>query len=241
MKKNILLLIIFFLNLKLFGQKKEEFKEIYGHFLIKKHSVQTQKYADSVDNSITTIDAKWEVAVPLGSPMPPTPPPPPPLPKTAVFDRKDFIFHFIIMPKYYTQYTIPNEFKNDSILSYGIRDVIRIERENLNRTEFSPWRFEIYEGNPKNYGDFKRYYKFIAENKNVKKIIEGYNCFQVILKNIKTKRMVELFVTDEINLNYHPNFNYKEILENYYPLYLKIYHKDFPNDCYEEYKFYKYN
>ena len=52
--------------------------------------------------------------------------------------------------------------------------------------------------------------------------------------------MIELYVTEEINLNYHPNFNYKEILMKYYPLYLKLYHKDFPDDRFDEYKFYKY-
>lgn len=64
----------------------------------------------------------------------------------------------------------------------------------------------------------------IIENRNNTKIIEGYKCFQVIVKrkNITNSRLIvydfEIFVTEEIKLNYNPVWNYKEFLNKYYPL-----------------------
>ena len=233
MKKNILLLIILVLSLKLFGQKKEEFKEIYGHFVIKLHSVSTQKFADNFKAENSQAEIKWEGDV---SPLTPSPPP---IPEIAVFDRKNIAIHFIIMPKHYTQYTIPNDFENDSTATYGILDIIKIDKENLNTTKFVPLRYEMYESYPKTYADFNTF-KLLKENREIKKRIAGYDCFQILLENIKNKMIIELYVTEEIKLNYHPNFNYKEILDKYYPLNIKVYNKDFPNDRYDEYSFYKY-
>ena len=97
----------------------------------------------------------------------------------------------------------------------------------------------MYESYPKTYADFNTF-KLLKENREIKKRIAGYDCFQILLENIKNKMIIELYVTEEIKLNYHPNFNYKEILDKYYPLNIKVYNKDFPNDRYDEYSFYKY-
>lgn len=232
-KKHIQLIFILLLNLTMFGQKKEEFKDVYGHFVIKLHSVSTQKISDALKAEDSIIEKKWNGNVP------PLTPAPPHLPESVAFDIQNSAIHLIIMPEHYTQYTIQNDFESDTTATYGVLDVIKINRENLNVTKFVPLRFEIYKSHPKTYSDFSSY-NLIKENREIKRKIAGYDCFQIILNNVKNKMMVEMYVTEEINLNYHPIFNYREILSNYYPLYVKIYDEDFPNDSYDEYKFYKY-
>ena len=162
MQKKILLLIVFFLNLSSFGQKKEEFKEIYGHFVIKLHSVSTEKFADSFNTKNSETERKWE-----GNVSPSTPPPPP-VPDVAVFNTQDMAIHFIVMPHHYTQYIVPNDFKNDSTATHGVIDVVKIDRQNLNTTKFVSQRFEMYESYPKTYADFNTL-KLLEENRDVKK------------------------------------------------------------------------
>ncbi|MBC8753924.1 hypothetical protein H2O64_04530 [Kordia sp. YSTF-M3] len=64
----------------------------------------------------------------------------------------------------------------------------------------------------------------IIENRNKTKNIEGFHCFQVNLrrKTINNSHLpvydFEMYVTEEIKLNYNPVWNYKDILEKYYPL-----------------------
>ncbi len=234
MKKTYLLLTIALLtNLTLFGQQKEEFKKILGHFVIKVHSVSTQKFSDNIETIDSNTERKWD-----GNASSLIPPPPPP-PVPAVFDTKSRAIHFIIMPKHYTKYAVENDFENDSTTTNGVSEIQKIDRENLKVTRFIPLRFETYEGHKKTYSDFTKY-KLLEENKKIRKNIAGYDCFQIILDNIQNNMMVEMYVTEQINLNYHPIFNYREILTNYYPLYIKIYNKDFPNDSFDEYKFFKY-
>ncbi|WP_298427942.1 hypothetical protein [uncultured Kordia sp.] len=67
----------------------------------------------------------------------------------------------------------------------------------------------------------------IIENRNKTKIIEGFRCFQVVLKrkSITNPHLTvydyEIYVTEEIKLNYNPVWNYKEFLGKYYPLEIK--------------------
>jgi len=64
----------------------------------------------------------------------------------------------------------------------------------------------------------------IIEKRNETKVIAGYKCFKVILKKgLQTNPHltiydIEMYVTEDINLNFSPICNYKEILNKYYPL-----------------------
>ncbi|WP_420573640.1 hypothetical protein [Kordia sp.] len=69
---------------------------------------------------------------------------------------------------------------------------------------------------PKNYE--------LIEYRNETKLILGYKCFKVLMRQ-KSKHNpnfpfydFELYVTEEINLNYNPISRYKQILGKYYPL-----------------------
>ncbi len=67
----------------------------------------------------------------------------------------------------------------------------------------------------------------VKEQRDRIKVINGYRCFKIsftdtediddeFLTTVQTQ--YELYVTDEINLGFHPFFKYKQILSKYYPL-----------------------
>ncbi|PTX60227.1 hypothetical protein C8N46_107234 [Kordia periserrulae] len=64
----------------------------------------------------------------------------------------------------------------------------------------------------------------ITEYRKETKKILGYDCFKIVLKrkNLNGQRLdvfnIEMFVTEEIKLNYSPIIKYKDILDKYYPL-----------------------
>lgn len=65
----------------------------------------------------------------------------------------------------------------------------------------------------------------LVEYRNETKNILGYKCFKVIMRNKKKQnesRLIiydfEMYVTEDISINYSPISRYKEILEKYYPL-----------------------
>ncbi len=202
----------------------------YAHFIIKEHWVQTQRLADSLVKGAAEAHRE-RLSIPNG-PKPPLPPPP------AVFDRKRNT-HFIVEPEQYIFYSIVDEFSNDSILRPGISNIYRINGESQKLQEFNANSFEMWEEYNLPYKS-DELYQLLEENKNVRKEICGYDCYQVLLKNTLTQRPVELYVTEEIQLEYHPVLNVKKYLSKYYPLYIRYYNADFPEDEYREYRFYKY-
>lgn len=59
----------------------------------------------------------------------------------------------------------------------------------------------------------------ITEYRNDRKIIHGYDCFKVVLKNYNPNWVdFVMYVTEEIKLNYHPTIHFEEIISKYYPL-----------------------
>lgn len=213
------------------GQDKNQPKELFGHFVIKMNHVVTQKYADMLIEREANNDKRWSVNT--SGPLPPSPPPP------AVFNRKKSI-HFSIQPGYFTHYTITDEFDSDSTITDGISKIRRIDRVNNKQVTFEPLWFEMS-------GEYDIVYKddnsfqLIEENKDKKRQICNFECYQIILRNINNPNyVIEMYVTEKVDVEYHPIFNSKKYLAKYYPLYIKYYDPNFPNDNYEEYKFYKY-
>ncbi|WP_298511124.1 hypothetical protein [uncultured Kordia sp.] len=64
----------------------------------------------------------------------------------------------------------------------------------------------------------------ITEHRDDVKIILGYKCFKIVLEKKSPKNAhldvynIEMFVTEDIKLNYSPIIKYKDILNKYYPL-----------------------
>ncbi|QQY81187.1 hypothetical protein JJL45_09625 [Tamlana sp. s12] len=73
-----------------------------------------------------------------------------------------------------------------------------------------------------------------AYYKNSIKTICGFECYRV---KGAAKGLVEMYVTEEINLNYNPAFTNRYLLDLFYPLYVKKYSENHPNDVYKEYVF----
>ncbi|MEZ4968952.1 MAG: hypothetical protein R2814_04690 [Flavobacteriaceae bacterium] len=222
-----IVLLHFFLN-GIYSQMKENYYDRAGHFVIKKHSYISENYSsgDLENDSEKNIQAPSNLY-------------PPPLPPPQSRDEWDFSLHFLIMPTYYTQYIVPNDFKMDSTVTHGVLEIIRVDRNSLNRTEFQPLRFEIYETEENGLKPFDNY-KIIKENRADTKIIAGRECFQVIVDIISNGYSMELYVTESIELNYHPIMNFKEILDKYFPLYVRIFNEKFPDQEYDEYIFLEY-
>lgn len=212
------------------AQENAKQKETNGHFVIKERWVISQRYADSISKRESDDQSGLNKSMP--DILAPTPP------SVAVFDRKKST-HFLIAPEKFVYYTIPDEFESDAPVSIGISSIYKINRETQKMTSFSPLSFEQM-GNyhvPYKSGDR---FQLVEENKNRKRKIGEYNCYQVLLKDMNTNRTVEMYVTDEISLEFHPIFNVKKYLTKYYPLYLKTYDPEFPEDNYKEHTFYRY-
>jgi len=65
--------------------------------------------------------------------------------------------------------------------------------------------------------------KFNEINPDDRKNIHGYDCFKVIItvtpeNSINAAQSLEMYVTDKIKCRYHPVVDFKEILEQFYPL-----------------------
>ncbi len=210
------------------AQNDIEYTKLYKHFVIKEHWVQSERFAEWFDNLKTTRKTTLHDSILKKLPLPP------PL---AVFDRKKST-HFKISPEYYTYYSFPDEFKTDSTVSYGISNIHRIDRSTNKRKTFSTTSFNLLDGTETRYQDDHRY-SLLAENKNLTKEICGYNCFQVLMRDNNTKREVELYVTAEIKLEFHPVLNLKKCLSKYYPLYIRFYNTELPEEEFREYQFFE--
>ncbi|MBT8180278.1 MAG: hypothetical protein KJO53_01685, partial [Eudoraea sp.] len=212
------------------AQEPLKYTNLSVHFIIKDHWVITQKYADSIAkreseffDRLIKSDAKT---------IPPQPP------SVAVFNRRQTT-HLLIKPEHFIFYSIRNEFAKDSTIITDVSDIYKIDRINKKMSRFYPDSFEFYT-DEKDFGagyfgykDDNRF-QLIEENKNKRREICGFDCYQVIVRDTNTNRPVEMYVTEEIILEYHPVFNVKKYLARYYPLYLRFYDPEFPNDYYRE-------
>lgn len=213
-----------------FGQEKRKLTEINGHFVIKERWVISQVYADSIEKEESVSRTKKDKLT--NDVIPPLPP------AVAVFDRKSNI-HFLIEPEQFIFYKIDDVFKSDSPLSAGISSISQIDRINNKMRIFSPNWFEMGVEHQIIYKNDDRF-QLMEVNKNIRRQVCNYECYQVILNDTNTNRQVEMYVTEEITIEYNPVFNVKKYLTDYYPLYLKFYDPKFPEDNFREYEFYKY-
>ncbi|AXT18471.1 hypothetical protein D7030_07540 [Flavobacteriaceae bacterium AU392] len=231
--KKIILIFTLLIIIKGFSQEKS-FTDTMINFVIKERQLVSKNYTDEINNLNSKLPrGQWE-GEKLNIDAPP------PLPHEVSFDFKRFI-HFTITPQHYIQYNIVNNvFENDTLYGPATTEIKKINREDLSVSEFIPLWFttrtsKLYKMDACNYN-------IITEFRNIKKNISGYNCFKVILESeTNPYDLLELYVTEDINLNYNPVINCKEILTKYYPLYLKKYRKKYPDDNFREYTFVKSN
>ncbi len=84
----------------------------------------------------------------------------------------------------------------------------------------------------------KEHFPIISENKSIVKAINGFKCHQVVMKDTYgAGNIIEMFVTEQIQLEYHPFLKVKEYLDRFYPLYIKSYDPNFPKESFMEYKY----
>ncbi len=216
-----------------YAQQDVSFANSLENFIIKQRSLYSTKYADRINKELKEGFEKMKEKPSSGINIPLLPPP-----KVVASDFKQFIY-FTVTSKYYIQYsTVNNVFESDSLIGPAINSIKKIDRESLSVTEFNPSLFtksteELHEKHICTYQIEKEY-------KDAIKYIAGYKCFKVTLFNaINPYYGMEMYVTEDIKLNYHPVMNCKETLNKYFPLYIKIFSKDYPNDHYEEYMFFK--
>lgn len=235
LKKIVTLLILLLVFTEGFSQN-ESFKDIIGRFIIKERRLVSKTYADIMNKSNDSLPIGEWTSVATEK-IDSTLPPPPPLPNVLAYDFKRYV-NFIVKPNYYIQYSVyDNVFDSDELSSGPLR-IFKINREDLLVELFSTFNFEKRNGAIYNtkFCD----YQIFEEDKSMVRNISGYDCFKVILKNSeKPEHILELYVTEKIKLNYHPIINCESIFKNYFPLYIKEFHKDYPDDFFEEFYFMK--
>ena len=241
MKKKLLFLIFSFYTVLIAAQEKEQFLNTIVNFVIRKQLYRSQQYVDSITKTIAANPKKGVWTLPNGMPAVNAKislPKPPPL-KAYNFKANTY---FIVAPTSYITYTTKDDFGEKIVSHDGVGTYItKIDRPEMTKTKFVVSAFNLLEKEkpsaPKELPAYLEIYKINKENK---KIIAGYNCYQILLRHIKTKRITELYVTEEIGLNYNPIFNYEKELKKYYPLSMKIYYDNNNlNDHYDEYTFHK--
>jgi hypothetical protein len=155
------------------------------------------------------------------------------LPKTA--SGSESIKYFIVNPDEFIEFAISDRL-NPKFSNVGLSNTIKISRDSLKISVFNIFSFKISDYNYKErYKDFSNF-KLKKINRNIKKEFCGFECYKVILES--DNKILEMFVTENILLNYHPVLNDINILKKYFPLYLKFIDKRFPKDKYSEYTFY---
>lgn len=221
---------IFFNTLYSYAQE-ESFKDKGTTFFIKTRSYFSKQLADSLNNtrsksvtlepvnpndtSVVILDNVFEI---------------------AHYDRKKFTY-FRINPKEYIYFNLRD--LNDSIIyENNFTNISKVSRESLKQEIFQINNFKLldykFDAHTK---EFSKNFKLVNLNeKNIRKIA-GYNCYEVIFES--ETRILQLFVTKEIKLNYHPELNDPEILKKYYPLYIKIMSKQYPKRSFTESIFYE--
>ena len=143
--------------------------------------------------------------------------------------------------------------KNEKTYKYNFYDSLLVYSEIVNNKIKGDYR--VINRNKKTYSflakkDSSTFYRVnipyvfnmktynIKENKNDKKVIQGFECYRVNLRakieenkfDVDLKELtknqfqnIEMYVTDKINLIYHPIIKNDSILKKFYPLELRVY------------------
>ena len=222
MKIHLTLFLTFVLIYNVTSQTTESYEKNIGEFIIKVTDEVTQDYAD-IDESRT--DSIWNKTNPKFDNsdfvVPKTP--------SVLVYKKEYKIHFLVKPKQYIQHKV------DCNNNGEISNILKVDRKTLYGTNFNLYSFRLKE----NQLDFKRHteneFEIVEYFKNDKKTICGFECYKI---KVKTKRrIIEMYVTENIELNYNPAFPNQHLLKKFYPLYVKEYLENYPNDVYKEYIF----
>jgi hypothetical protein len=226
-----LLLLFFVLTINNLNAQNESFQEKGITFFIKSKSYFSKKLADSLNNKapksikIKSLNPNDTASVVFDD-----------LLKIAHYDRSS-IKYFRVNPKNYIYFKVRN--LNDSIINESnFTNISKISRDSLKLSIFKIENFKELEYQfQERYKDFSKNFKLVKTNIENIKIIAGFNCYEVIFKS--KERILQMYVTTEIKLNYHPEINDEKIIKKYYPLYIKIMSKRYPKRSYTESTFYK--
>lgn len=225
MKIHLTLLIILIFTQNGTSQTKESYDKTFGNFVIKVTDEVTQSYADLVD---LKTDSIWSKSTPKFDNLDFDIPKPPPV----LVYRKEYKIHFFVKPNLYTQYTANCDNGRE------IYNILKVDRETLLGTNFEPYFFELRE----NRWDFNKHtedeFEILEYFKDDRKTICGFECYKIKIQTKGVaKRTIEMYVTEQIELNYNPAFTNLHLLNKFYPLYIKEYLENYPNDVYKEFVF----
>ena len=235
-KSMSLVLFLFFFSTLLTAQEKEDFKNKKVCFFVKSHYYQSQKVADSLSNDQKKLMEEFKSGKSLW-------PPPPPFRLAEAYESNYIDYLFVSPKKIVFQYTprfLTGPDENQNYVNLRLLFSKTILRDSLTERKitFISNPFVREETTPIKYMEQERF-PMVSENKDVVKTINGFKCHQVILKGhaFGTGNLIEMFVTEQIRLEYHPFLNVKEYLDKFYPLYIKSYDPNFPLESYEEYEY----
>ncbi|REH56164.1 hypothetical protein C7448_101197 [Tenacibaculum gallaicum] len=225
-------LVIFALFIvSLVQAQKENFSDKSISFLIHSRRVQSKEIADSIrqkekesfnkfkknlEKTGDTINVNTET-----------------IPSYASFDVRS-VKYFRINPKEYIEFEIRD--KNAPILhKNNFTNIVKITRDSLIMSFFSIDNFKVYDFTvEKGYNDFSNF-KLTKKDLNDRKVIAEFDCYKVIMES--DLKILEMYVSEQIDLNYHPIINDLKILKLYYPLYIKVMSKKLPQYIFSEYNF----
>lgn len=105
------------------------------------------------------------------------------------------------------------DFESDTLYN-AVLNILRIKRVDHSVTNFNLYNFSLRTEKlyPSKYCD----YDIITEDEGDIKILAGCSCFKVTLKNeLQPDLSIDLYVTTDIVLDYHPIINCKAVLDNW--------------------------
>ncbi|WP_435578062.1 hypothetical protein [Gilvibacter sp.] len=211
---NFLLLLS---QLVCFGQEIKEPIEI----IITGHHVITKEYVRKNDSIFkASLRPDW---VPTNAP-------------SATAQDSYSQIQLINRKNYFLDYRTQEEVR-DGFKYTIISSMKQVQKDSLKKREFRPVTFQLT--SYKSFSNKDNFpYRIIETDENRTKTVDGFNCFYVKMESIKFPgRFIDMYVTNQIKLAYHPLISSSKIISQFYPLYMKIYNGEFPNDDYKEYTF----
>lgn len=223
-KMKIIIILLLLMVTSFSVAQKETYTDKKILFIINEKNYISKKVADSLNRTsniplkaISEEDTDISIDFPI------------------VYSSSENIKYFIVKPDEYIEFTISDRL-SPKFSNVGFSYTKKISRDSLIISVFNPFLFKISNSVFKEENrDFSNF-KLKKVEKNIKKEFCGYECYRVVLES--DDKILEMFVTENIVLNYHPIINDVTILKKYYPLYLKFADKIFPKDKYLEYIFY---
>lgn len=224
-----------------FGQSNKITNNPNYCFFIEYHAYQSEKFTDRYR------EVKMQELEDFKSGKSITPPPPPAY-SLAPFNSRERDYMYVTSDKIFFWQT--PRFHDNEISEGGemvqLRSVVQntINRDSLTLLNSSILLDDVFNRPPQpiKYISSERL-PIVSTHKEIRKKINGIDCYKVVLKDLHYRYgdMVEMYVTEDIKLEYHPQINVKDYLDQFFPLYVKFYNQKMPEDCYSEftYSFYE--